>query len=154
MACQCEVCGGTGKCRRCGGRGEAEGSEPQNFRSTRRDRLYSPGPQICGVWRYRIVAVAKAPAKPMTDGETLAKDDSVPTNPECAEEKIWPCSTEDWRPCAKCQKLICETHDYLVPVWPPENSACDPADMICRECVAELWYRGDISQGARMRFIC
>jgi hypothetical protein len=153
MAWQCNVCVGTGKCRTCRGKGEAEGSEPQSFRATRRDRLYSPAPQLCGVWRYRTLALAKSPVKPLTGGETLTKDDVVPTYPECAEEKTWPCSSECWRPCDKCHKLVCEKHDYRVPVWPPENGGCDPADMICKECLAALWYRGDISQGTRVQYL-
>ena len=153
MACQCNTCVGTGKCPSCSGTGEVEAREFRSFRRTRLHRFDSPEPQIGGVWRYRTMAVAKAPAKPMTGGEALVKDDSVPTDPECAEEKTWPCSSECWRLCAKCQKLVCETHDYLVPVWPPESSACEPADMICKECIAALWDRGDISQGARVHYI-
>lgn len=154
MACKCNVCVGTGKCRTCKGTGEVESNERQNFRAARRDRLYFPGPRVCGIWRYWTLAVAKVPIKPRTGGGKLAKDDSVPTNPDCAEEKIWPCSAEDWRPCAKCGKLVCERHDYLVPVWPPEDGACEPADLVCRDCIELLWYRGDISQGIRMRYLC
>ena len=153
MACQCNNCSGTEKCSACSGTGEVEPREFRSFRRTRLHRFDSSEPQICGVWRYRTLAFAKVPAKPMPRGETLAKDDSVPANPECADEKTWPCSAEDWRRCDKCQKLVCERHDYLVPRWPPENAAFEPADMICKECIAALWDRGDISQGARAQYI-
>ena len=153
MACQCNACVGTGKCPTCSGRGEVEASEPRSFRRTRLHRFEFPGPQICGVWRYRTMAVAKAPANPMTGGATLERDDSVPTNPECSEEKTWPCSAENWRSCSKCGKLVCDKHNYLIPVWPPENGALESADMVCKECIAALWDRGDISQGARTQYI-
>ena len=42
-----------------------------------------PAHGFVGVWRYRTLAVAKAPAEHMTSGGTLAKADSVPTDPEC-----------------------------------------------------------------------
>jgi len=153
MACQCNVCIGTGKCPTCSGTGEVESSERRSFRATRRHRFDTPNPQLRGVWRYRTVALAKAPAISMTGGETLAKEDSVPTNPDCAEERTWPCSDEDWRPCGKCGKLVCERHDYRVPVVPPGPICCGSPDMICKECIALLWYRGDISQGARMQYL-
>jgi hypothetical protein len=152
MACQCNACVGTGKCPTCSGTGEVEGGELRAFRTTSRDRRCSPGPQLFGVWRYRTLAVVKAPVKPMTGGETLAKDGPMPTTPECADEKTRPCSTGDWRACSKCGRLVCEKHDYLVPVRPPEN-ACGPADMICKECVATLWYRGGISQRPQVQYI-
>jgi hypothetical protein len=89
----------------------------------------------------------------MTEDETVPKGESTPTKPECTEETIWPCSAECWRSCDRCHKLVCETHDYLVPVWPLENSACEPADMICKECIAAMWDRGDISQGSQVQYI-
>ena len=92
------------------------------------------------------MAAVKTPAKPMTEGETVANGESEPANPECAEKRIWPCSAECWHPCNRCHKLVCERHDYLVPVLQPDYSACGRADTICKECIAELWYRGDLSQ--------
>ena len=92
-------------------------------------------------------------AKPMTEGGTAAKPDPAPASPECAEDKIWQCSSECWRPCDRCHKPVCEKHDYLVPVWPPENGGYDPAYMVCRECLAALWARGDISQGVLVQYI-
>ena len=44
-------------------------------------------------------------------------------------------------------------HDYLVPLWPPEGGAFEPAGIVCKECITELWYRGDISQNARVEYI-
>jgi len=150
MACQCGACGGTGKCATCVGTGRIERAALVNARRTRRHRFDTPNSQLRGVWRYGNLSVAKA----LTGGETLAMDDSAPTDPNCAEDKIWPCSAEDWRSCAQCQKLVCEKHDYLVPVWPPEDAASEPADMICRECIAAMWGRGDISQEARVQYLC
>jgi hypothetical protein len=152
MTGQCKICSGSGKCSMCSGRGELEASEPRTLRRTRH-RFDIPGPQIWVVWRYRTLAVAKAPVELTTGGETLAKDDSMPTDPECAGETTWPCSAECWRPCSKCDKLVCEKHDYLVPVWPNVDGAHAPADMVCKECIAALWERGDISQGSRMQYL-
>ena len=153
LASQCNRCVGTGKCPTCSGRGEVEESEPRSFRRTRLHRFDTPDPPPCGVWRYRAVSAVMTSAKPMTEGETVAKPDTAPA-PECAVDKIWPCSPECWRSCDRCHKLICEKHDYLVPVWPPENGACDRADMICRECVVALWASGDISQSAQVQYLC
>ena len=153
MACKCNVCVGTGQCSACNGRGEIEASEPRSFRRTRLHRFDSPDPQPCGVWRFQTLQPAKRKARPMTDGEKIAGPDSEHANPECAGDKIWPCSSECWRPCDRCHKLVCEKHDYLVPVWAAENSSCEPADMICRECIAAMWDRGDISQGSRVQYI-
>lgn len=153
MACQCNRCVGTGKCATCSGTGEVETSQARSYRATRRDRFYSPAPQLCGVWRFRSLAAEKAPAKPMTGSETLAKDDSVATNPECAEETTWPCSADDWRPCAKCGKPVCERHDYRVPVFPPDPICCESPDMVCKECIAAMWCRGDISQGSQTKYL-
>lgn len=153
MAFQCNGCVGTGKCPTCSGWGEVEASEPRSLRRIRLHRFDFPGPQLYGVWRYQDLSAVKTPAKLMTEGETVAKGESERTNPECADQKTWPCSAECWRPCDRCQRLICEKHDYLVPVWPPENGACEPADMICKECIAALWFRGDISQGARVQYL-
>jgi RecJ-like exonuclease len=153
MASQCNRCVGTGKCPTCSGRGEVEASEPRSFRRTRRHRFDTPDPQPCGVWRYQASLPTARKSGPMTEGETVAKGESAPANPECADEEIWQCSAECWRPCDRCHKLVCEKHDYLVPVWPPENDACDPADMVCKDCVAALWCRGDISQGARVQYL-
>lgn len=140
-------------CSKCKGTREVEESEPRSFRRTRLHRFDPPDPPPCGVWRYQALSAVKTPTKPITEGETVAKVESEPITPECAEEKIWPCSPEYWRPCARCQKLICEMHDYRISVWPPESGAFEPADMICRDCVAALWSRGDISQGARVQYI-
>ena len=153
MACQCNRCVGTGKCPACSGKGEVEESEPRSFRRPRLHRFEYPGPQFYGIWRYQAVSAVLTSAKPKTEGETLAKPDPAPANPECAGDRIWPCSAECWRPCDRCHKLVCETHDYLVPVWPPEDSAFEPADMLCKECIAALWARGDISQGIRMEYL-
>ena len=141
------------KCSKCKGTGEVEESEPRSFRRPRFHRFDTPDPPPCGVWRYQTPSPAKRKARPMAEGEAVAKADPTPANPECANEKTWPCSAECWRPCDRCHKLICEKHDYLVPVWPPENGACDRADMICRKCLAALWARGDISQGAWVQYL-
>ena len=153
MAGQCNNCSGTGKCPTCSGRGEVEASEPRSFRGTRLHRFEFPGPQFYGIWRYESLSVVKWLAKPMTESEMVAKGESESTSPECAEDKICPCSVEYWRPCAMCHKPVCERHDYLVPVWPPESGAWDPADMLCKDCVAALWFRGDISQGSRVQYV-
>jgi hypothetical protein len=153
MASQCSRCVGTGKCRMCSGTGELEESEPRSFRRTRLHRFDTPDPPPCGVWRYQTPSPAKRKARPMADGEQMAKTDPAPAVPECAGDKIWPCAAECWRPCAQCSKLVCEKHDHLVPVWPPENRAFEPADMLCRQCIAELWCRDDISQSARVQYI-
>ena len=153
MACQCNVCVGTGRCRACRGTGEIEASEPRSFRRTRLNRFEFPGPQFYGIWRYRAVSAVMTSAKPTTEGETMAKPDPALANPECAGETIRPCSAECWRPCDRCHKLLCEKHSFWVPVWPPENGACDPADMVCRQCIAELWGRGNISQDARGQYL-
>jgi hypothetical protein len=153
MASQCNRCVGTGKCPACSGTCEAAAREVLTFRGPRLHRFDTPDPQPCGVWRYQALQPAKRKARPMTEGETVAKCESELSNSECAEEKTWPCSAESWRPCDKCHKLVCEKHDYLVPVWPPENGACAPADMICKDCIAALWYRGEISQGTRVQYI-
>jgi len=116
-------------------------------------RFDTPDPQPCGVWRYQAVSAVKTQARDKVDGDNMTKADGEPTNPECGQDKIWQCSAEDWRPCDRCNKLVCEKHDYLIPVWPPEDGAREPANMICMECIAELWYRGDISQGSRMQYI-
>lgn len=153
MACQCGACGGTGKCATCVGSGRAERTELVNARRTRRHRFDTHGPQPCGVWRFQALQLAKREARPMTNGEKMAKPDPAPAIPECAQDTIWRCSAEFWRPCARCRRLICEMHDYRIPVWPCEDAASEPANMLCRECVAELWYRGDISQGAQVRYL-
>lgn len=153
MACQCGACGGTGICTTCVGSGRAERTELVSARRTRRHRFDTHGPQFYGIWRYQALSAMKTQEKPMTEGETVAKNESASANPECAEESIWPCSAEFWHPCDRCHKLVCEKHDYLIPVWPPEDGAWEPANMICMECIAELWYRGDISQGFRMQYI-
>jgi hypothetical protein len=140
-------------CSKCKGTGEVEESEPRSFRRTRLHRFDTPDPPPCGVWRYQAVSAVMTSAKPMTEGETVAKPDPTPANLECAGDEIWPCLSECWRPCAKCGKLVCEKHDHLVPVWPSGNGACEPADMVCRQCIAELWGRGDISQIARVQYI-
>jgi hypothetical protein len=89
----------------------------------------------------------------LTEEVPVTKPDPAPAIPECTQDTIWPCSAEFWRRCDRCNKLVCEKHDYLIPVWPPEDGAREPANMICMECIAELWYRGDISQGSRMQYI-
>jgi hypothetical protein len=149
MTCQCSACGGTGKCATCIGSGRIERTEIVIARRTRRHRFDTPDPQLRGVWRYGNLSVAKA----MTGGETLAKDDSLPTNPDCAEETIWPCAPEDWRLCTKCGNLVCEKHDYRVPVLPPSPFCSDSPDMICKECIAAMWSRGDIAQGPRIQYL-
>ena len=153
MACQCNVCVGTGRCRACRGTGEVEASEPRSLRRPKLHRFEFPGPQFYGIWRYQAGPTVMRSAKPTTEAETVTKPDPAPANPECAADEIWPCSPECWRPCAKCGKLVCEKHDYLVPVWLPENGRCDPADMVCRQCIAELWDRGNISQDLRGQYI-
>lgn len=154
MACQCNRCVGTGKCSACSGTGEAAAREVLTSRRPKLHRFEFPGPQFYGIWRYQAVPPVVTSAKPLTEGVTVAKPVPAPANPECAGDRVWPCSAECWRPCAQCGKLICERHDYLVPVWPPENGACDRADMICRECVVALWARGDISQSAQVQYLC
>ena len=139
-------------CSKCKGTGEVEESEPRSFRRTRLHRFDTPDPQPSGVWQYQTLQPEKRKMRPMADGEQMAKPDPAPAT-ECAVDKIWPCSPQCWRPCDRCHKLICEKHDYLVPVWPPENGGCDRADMLCRECITALWATGDISQGARVQYI-
>ena len=153
MESQCNRCVGSGKCPTCSGRGEVEASEPRSFRRTRLHRFDPPDPPPSGVWRYQARSAARTRIEAMTDGAKMAKPDPAPANPVCAGDEIWPCLPDCWRPCAQCGKLVCEKHDYLVPVWPPENGGCDPANMICRECIAALWATGDISQGARVEYL-
>ena len=153
MASQCDRCVGTGKCPTCAGRGEVEANEPRSLRRPRLNRFELPGPQFYGIWRYQAGLAVMTSAKPMTKVEPVARPDPAPANPECAGDKIWPCSAECWRPCAKCHKPVCERHDYLVPVWPPENGAFEPADMICKECITAMWATGDISQGSRVNYL-
>jgi hypothetical protein len=153
MACQCNVCVGTGRCRACRGTGELEESDPRSFRRIRRHRFDSSDPQPYGVWRYQASLPVRRKPQPVPNAETVAKPDPAPT-PECANEVIGPCAAECWRPCAQCGKLVCEGHDYLVPVWPPENGGCDRADMLCRECITALWATGYISQDARVQYLC
>lgn len=151
MACQCGACGGSGKCATCVGSGER--TELLNPRRIRRHRFDSPDPQPYGFWRYQTLPPAKRKPQPVTNGETVAKPAPAPT-PECANEVIGLCSPECWRPCDRCHKLVCEIHDYRIAVWPPENGAFDPADMVCRECIAALWETGDISKSARAQYLC
>jgi hypothetical protein len=153
MACQCNRCVGTGKCPTCSGRGEVEASEPRGYRRTRLNRFEFPGPQFYGIWRYQAVPPVVTSAKSLTEGVTVAKPDPASANPECAGNEILPCSAECWRPCAQCGKLVCEQHSFSVPVWPSENGVGDPADMLCWECIAALWYRGDISQSAQVQYL-
>jgi len=153
MACQCNVCVGSGRCRACRGTGELEENEPRSLRRPKLHRFEFPDPQPYGFWRYQTLPPAKRKPQPVTNGETVAKPAPAPT-PECANEVIGLCSPECWRPCDRCHKLICEKHDHLVPVWPSGNGGCDPADMVCRECIAALWYRGDISQSAQVQYLC
>ena len=138
-------------CSKCKGTGEVEESEPRSFRRPRFHRFDTPDPPPCGIWRYQAVSAVKASGRSMTEGGTAAKPDPAPA-PECAVDKIWPCSPECWRSCDRCHKLICEKHDHLVPVWPSGNGVCEPADMVCKECLAGLWSREDISQG-RVQYI-
>jgi len=152
MASQCNRCVGSGKCPTCSGRGEVEASETRSCRRPKLHRFEYPGPQFYGIWRYQAVSAAMTSGRSMTEGGTVAKPDPAPT-PECADVEIRPCSAECWRPCAKCGKLVCEKHDYLVPVWPPENGGGEPADVVCRQCVVALWATGDISQGARVQYL-
>jgi hypothetical protein len=154
MACQCGACGGTGKCATCVGSGLAQRTELLNPRRIRRNRFDSPDPQPCGVWRFRALLPTERNPGPVTNSEKMAKPDPAPANPVCAVDKIRPCSAECWQPCAQCGKLVCEGHDYLVPVWPPANGGCDRADMLCRECITALWATGDISQDARVQYLC
>ena len=153
MACQCNVCVGSGRCRACRGTGELEESEPRSFRRIRRHRFDSSDPQPYGVWRYQTLPPAKRKPQHVTNGETVAKPAPAPT-PECANEVIGLCSPECWRPCDRCHKLVCEIHDYRIAVWPPENGGGDPADMVCKDCLAGLWNRDDISQDARVQYLC
>jgi hypothetical protein len=51
------------------------------------------------------------------------------------------------------KKLVCKVHDYLVPVWPPMTNYGEYPDMMCKECIATLWSRGDISQGSRVQYL-
>jgi hypothetical protein len=154
MASQCDRCVGSGKCRTCRGTGEVEASEPRSLRRTRLNRFEFPGPQFYGIWRYQAVSAVMTSGKPMTEGKTVAKGESAPAKPECADEKILPCSAEYWCPCAQCGKLVCGQHSFSVPVWPPENGGCDPADMICQKCLAALWARGNISQSVQVQYLC
>jgi len=149
MACQCGACGGTGKCATCVGTGRIERAALVNALRTRRHRFDTPNSQLRGVWRYGNLSVAKA----LTGGETLAMDDSAPTDPNCAEEKTSPCLAENWRLCDRCHKLICEKHDCRVPVLPPSPFCCPSPDMICKECIALLWHRSDISQRTPVQYL-
>ena len=153
MACQCGACGGTGKCATCVGSGRVERTVLVNARRTRRHRFDTPDPQPCGVWRFQTLQSPKRREGPMTDGEKTAGQNLEPAIPECAADKVWKCSEECWQRCDRCHKLVCEMHNYLVPIFPCEEAASNPADMVCKECVEALWYRGDISAGDQMRYI-
>jgi len=154
MACKCKVCVGTGKCSACTGTGEAAAREVLTSRRPRLHRFEFPGPQFYGIWRYQAASAVMTSANHMTEGETVTKPDPAPANPECADGEIWPCSSECWRPCDRCHKLVCEKHSFSVPVWPSENGGGEPADMICKECIAALWNRDDISQSDQVQYLC
>ena len=154
MACQCNRCVGTGKCSACSGTGEAAAREVLTSRRPKLHRFEFPGPQSYGIWRYQAGLAVMTSAKPMTKVEPVARPDPAPANPECAGDKIWPCSAECWRPCAQCGKLVCEQHGFSVPVWPPENGACEPANLVCKECIAAMWDRGAISQSVQVQYLC
>ena len=67
--------------------------------------------------------------------------------PECADEKLTPCSSNDWAQCDKCFKLVCEVHDELFQVFHLESGEYGRSDMICRSCFDLGCYMGDIMTG-------
>jgi len=153
MSCQCDACMGTGKCSTCSGTGQVEGDGGGKARRARRDRIYSHGLEHSAVWRYQALSPATTQVASSMDCEQIPRRDANSTNPKCAEAKASSCSVKHWRPCNKCRKHVCEIHDFLVPVWSPETGTSEPFHMICKECIAALWSREEISNGTRLHHI-
>jgi hypothetical protein len=66
--------------------------------------------------------------------------------PECADDKLTPCSSKDRVQCDKCFKYVCEVHDdELIQVFHLESGEYGRSDMICRSCFNFGRYMGDIT---------
>ena len=68
----------------------------------------------------------------------------IVVNPDCADEKLTPCSPENWVQCDTCYKLICDVHDDVVQVWHQGAGEYGPSDRLCRGCVDLGRYLGEI----------
>jgi hypothetical protein len=67
--------------------------------------------------------------------------------PECADEKLTPCSSKDWLQCDRCYKLICEVHAQLFQVFQQRGGEFGRSDMICGTCLEFGCSVGEISRG-------
>jgi hypothetical protein len=67
----------------------------------------------------------------------------IVVNPECADEKLTPCSSENWVQCDRCYKLICDIHDEVVQVWHLNAGEFGRSDRLCRPCVEFGRYLGE-----------
>jgi hypothetical protein len=64
--------------------------------------------------------------------------------PDCADEKLAPCSTEDWRPCAMCHTMVCQRHSETNQVWHPGEGEYGAYDEICHRCFEVGLEKGEI----------
>ncbi len=65
-------------------------------------------------------------------------------NPDCADEKLSPCSLKDWVQCKRCHRLICDVHDEVVEIFHSNADEFGSSDRLCRPCVDFLRYLGEI----------
>jgi hypothetical protein len=73
--------------------------------------------------------------------------------PDCVEEKLAPCTEQDWAQCQKCYELTCLVHDELLTV---RHSGPDPnrgSSRLCKKCIDHGYYRGEIMRGEGYEFI-
>jgi len=76
-----------------------------------------------------------------------------PDAPECASEKLTPCSSSDWQQCARCYRIVCLVHDDAYEVYQSGELPYYAADMICPQCVVAGWELGEWTCGEAAQWV-
>ena len=74
-------------------------------------------------------------------------------DPECATERLTPCSPSDWVQCDRCCRLICLRHDGLYEVAQSGELPYYKMDLLCHSCIEDGWERGELCRGENAQFI-
>jgi len=74
-------------------------------------------------------------------------------NPECAQEKLTPCSAADWQQCDQCFRVVCLRHGDLYEVCGAGEQLYCKVYMLFQRCVDAGWEHGEWSCGEYAQYV-
>jgi hypothetical protein len=73
--------------------------------------------------------------------------------PDCATERLTPCTAADWELCDRCFRLVCLRHAALYEVCGSGERLYYKVDRLCHWCVSECVEQGELVTGGDAQWV-